>query len=277
MANKNYKPHVFYEQNLAGRDFVVGDLHGCYEDLLRALTMLNFDGQVDRLFSVGDLVDRGPDSFKCANLIYEPWFFAVKGNHEELMYETMLRNSRDHAGTWLGNGGQWFASEDEGELKAVCRDIEMLPYVISVGEGENRFNIVHAELKRSRNWEKQPVTDMSLDHWDFSNWELADMMWGRTIISNGKRKIEELEADELWHDMDNLSLTFVGHTPVRNVVQVQKHMYIDTGAVYHHTSQKPRDDNALTLACPTEKMIYSYNMAWKTLTKKSFDEIEKLG
>ena len=48
--------------NQAGRDLVVGDVHGCFRTLARALSQLEFDPSCDRLFGVGDLVDRGPHS-----------------------------------------------------------------------------------------------------------------------------------------------------------------------------------------------------------------------
>jgi hypothetical protein len=48
--------------NTAGRDFVCGDIHGCFDELDAALAKLQFDPAVDRLISVGDLVDRGPRS-----------------------------------------------------------------------------------------------------------------------------------------------------------------------------------------------------------------------
>ena len=39
--------------NREGRDFVVGDVHGCFRTLDRALTALAFDPSRDRLFGVG--------------------------------------------------------------------------------------------------------------------------------------------------------------------------------------------------------------------------------
>ncbi len=46
--------------NQAGRDFVVGDVHGCFRTLECALLEIEFDPSRDRLFGVGDLVNRGP-------------------------------------------------------------------------------------------------------------------------------------------------------------------------------------------------------------------------
>ena len=60
--------------NKAGRDFVLGDLHGT-TDLLRALREhVAFDPKKDRLFSVGNLIDRGEDSPGGLALHPEPWF-----------------------------------------------------------------------------------------------------------------------------------------------------------------------------------------------------------
>ena len=45
--------------NDLGRDFIIGDLHGHWSVLERLLEEVSFDKAKDRLFSVGDLVDRG--------------------------------------------------------------------------------------------------------------------------------------------------------------------------------------------------------------------------
>jgi len=46
--------------NTHRRDFAVGDIHGAFDALQRAMEAIGFDARKDRLFSVGDLVDRGP-------------------------------------------------------------------------------------------------------------------------------------------------------------------------------------------------------------------------
>ena len=69
----------------AGRDWV-GDVHGYFETLRRALPAIDFEYGRDRLFSVGDLIDREPNSIEAL-----AWFeggrfaAAVMGNHEAEM------------------------------------------------------------------------------------------------------------------------------------------------------------------------------------------------
>lgn len=58
--------------NTAGRDFAVGDIHGHFTRLQVALDAVSFDPAVDRLFSVGDLVDRGPESEQVLEWLAKP-------------------------------------------------------------------------------------------------------------------------------------------------------------------------------------------------------------
>ena len=64
-------------RNEQGRDFAVGDVHGCFTRLQDSLGRMGFDASRDRLFSVGDLVDRGPESEAALEWLAQPWFFAV--------------------------------------------------------------------------------------------------------------------------------------------------------------------------------------------------------
>ena len=93
-----------HEANLSGRDFVVGDLHGCVDALRYLLREIVFDPACDRLFSVGDLIDRGRHSEQALALLDKPWFFPVLGNHEEalcLVAEGVMRQS-----AWNALGGE---------------------------------------------------------------------------------------------------------------------------------------------------------------------------
>lgn len=69
-------------RNAEGRDFVVGDIHGAFDLVLEGMRRVQFDRQRDRLFCVGDLVDRGPQSARAARFLKQPYVHAVSGNHE---------------------------------------------------------------------------------------------------------------------------------------------------------------------------------------------------
>jgi hypothetical protein len=64
------------------RTLVVGDVHGCREELEALLAAAGF-GAGDRLVLVGDLVFRGPDSQGVVQLARERGALAVLGNHDD--------------------------------------------------------------------------------------------------------------------------------------------------------------------------------------------------
>jgi len=63
------------------RTLVIGDIHGCYDELRLLLDKFN-PGKGDRIFSVGDVINRGPESYKCISLLKELNVATIMGNHE---------------------------------------------------------------------------------------------------------------------------------------------------------------------------------------------------
>src|SRR5215217_1246474 len=64
------------------RTIVVGDIHGCYDELIELLAKVNF-GPDDRVVAVGDLVTKGPKNREVLELFMtDPRFSAVIGNHD---------------------------------------------------------------------------------------------------------------------------------------------------------------------------------------------------
>lgn len=264
----------YYPANTRGRDFVVGDMHGMKDFLLAGLAHLNFDPSVDRVFAVGDLIDRGTDSKATLRLLDKPWFDSTLGNHELMMMEGLDGNGNMYQ-DWLSNGGKtWMVTETRETLGMLVDEyIRQMPYVIVVGkDSPTRFNIVHAEFHNT----KANISDQTIDGWEniigfdlmryrkynmFPSVEDLEanaphaleniMLWGRTLVM-----LSELVDMSRFHS--GLSTTYVGHTPVTRVFTVGAQVYIDTGACY--TRSGISTDSGLTIVNAHDKTFVNVNL-----------------
>jgi hypothetical protein len=64
------------------RTILIGDIHGCLDELGDLLAACAVDWKADRVVSVGDLVAKGPDSHGVLQLVRETGIRAVLGNHD---------------------------------------------------------------------------------------------------------------------------------------------------------------------------------------------------
>jgi len=224
---------VHLPENEAGKDYIFGDLHGCVSLLESLLDHVNFDPAVDRLFSVGDLADRGPESLRALQLLENDWLYAVMGNHERNLLDWVEAGKPALQTTLFGrNGGDW--AENAPLDDELLSRVAALPYVISVGQGKSRFNIVHAELIE--------YTDNDIDS-GFRG-HIPEMVVGRLTMSRNLSQVPDLYP--AWNN--GLSLTYCGHT-VRKASQtaiVASHYNIDTGA---YRSAKDPEEYGLTMVC----------------------------
>lgn len=63
--------------------FVIGDVQGCYDQLLELLCLIDFSPQQDSLWFTGDLVNRGPKSLEVLRFVSSlPHAMTVLGNHD---------------------------------------------------------------------------------------------------------------------------------------------------------------------------------------------------
>jgi serine/threonine protein phosphatase 1 len=231
-------------KNCLGKDYVIGDLHGCLDLLQQLLAAVQFDQTRDRLFSVGDLIDRGPNSLDSLQLLAEPWFYAVQGNHERMLLDFFqqylldwsLDSLDDNFLTgFLWNGGNWAEAHflpDQRKMSAEFdRGLQLaaaLPLLLVVGDDDQRFHVIHAELAKPPFKAVDPVwLDCDVDLWLAQGCIPADatecLLWARAWIP----ECEQRDPNPVH---SGLSTTFCGHTFDSKPRQVLSHICLDTGA-----------------------------------------------
>ncbi|HCI6186997.1 TPA: metallophosphoesterase [Klebsiella variicola subsp. variicola] len=195
------------------RVLVCGDLHGCYTNLMSSLDKAGFDPVQDLLVSVGDLIDRGQESFECLDLINQPWFRAVRGNHEQMMLDAITGTGS--FGHWMSNGGGWWHSldyEQDMRLKSLLPKVAELPLIIEVEKGGKKFVICHADYPHDEYEYGKPV-------------DSQQAIWSRERIS--------LSIDGFSSCISGADLFIFGHTPALQPMRIKNQLYIDTGAVFN--------------------------------------------
>jgi serine/threonine protein phosphatase 1 len=214
--------------NQQGRDFVVGDIHGCFRALDQALTHIGFNPSLDRLISVGDLIDRGPESSQVADYLQKPWFYAVLGNHEQA-----LLSQKE------GEYESWFLPLD-AQLKTVIREqLANIPIIIELNNEQHRFGVIHAQAPNSANSWEQTKAMLNDEEGKY------EMIWQRSRCR---------ERQGCTGRVEGIDWIISGHTPVELAKIVGNHLFIDTR--FYEGVTGYADQSSLTLVDITHEKLH---------------------
>jgi hypothetical protein len=196
---------------MAARTLIVGDVHGCIDELERLLEAVGMTRD-DRLVMVGDLVAKGPESVAVLRLLQELKAESVLGNHDAHLLR--LRRAR--------LAGQP-APDVSDAVKKVARKLdeedwawlEALPYTISIPKHGSL--VVHGGLVPGVPIEAQ---------------RSEDMLNMRSIRDDGTPS-KRIEDGAPWGSRwPGPTHVYFGHDAVRGL---QRHRFatgLDTGCVY---------------------------------------------
>jgi serine/threonine protein phosphatase 1 len=230
--------------NLDGRDFVVGDIHGRFDRLRDQLAEHSFDDTRDRLFSVGDLIDRGPHSAEALHWLRKPWFHTCLGNHEEMLLNSPRRTS--NMLSWiLMNGGEWWLELDQHVRREYIETLNAVPLALEVETARGRVGIVHADVPSWLSW-PQFTEALSGGNDEVRQWAL----WGR-----------ERATGHVEQGVRGIDRVVCGHTVMVTgwPKTVENVWFIDTGAFLDSPRARltmlPLDElfiEAVTVTCPDD-------------------------
>jgi len=225
LSQSQFTAVLHLERNLNGRDFVVGDIHGHFELFDLLLKAIKFNPAVDRMISVGDTIDRGPESERALHYWKQPWFYLVRGNHE-----AMLAGSIDlltgMSNLWMKNGGEWSFDVPESMLDEMAEIYKFLPYAISIETPHGEVGIVHADLPAHRSWTKL-IKGLQKNKTKES--DVKALLWSRETYRK-YRMSREYGGVMKESFIQGIHKVYVGHSIVRNPALFGNTMFIDTGA-----------------------------------------------
>ena len=219
------------EPDLKGSFDVIGDVHGCYEELVLLIEKLGYhlaraaagyklDHPENRkLGFVGDLVDRGPRNAECLALVMDlveaGSAICVPGNHDDKLRRALL-GRKVQIGEALAHTLEQVRARGAQFVQRTLDFLTALPYHQVVDDG--RLALVHAALPQK--FIGTPITDKSR----------ARTLYGETT---GKTDANGYPERLDWtRKYAGKPLVVYGHTPVFQPYQNNHTVNVDTGCVF---------------------------------------------
>lgn len=220
--------------NNTGRDFVVGDIHGTFDVLRRAMYKAGFDEKKDRLFLLGDYLNRGKYSLDAIEFLSYSFVRAIKGNHEIMfldLFDGQTLNTRLLSEYQSQQGlFTWVKEATMTQLQKLRNAILQLPTAREVPTPRGLVGFVHADVPQGWNWEEFKSA-MLTQHKPLLNYAV----WNRTRVENS-----------IDTGVEGVGRLFVGHTVVKSVHRLGNVYYMDTGSTFRELY--PNEDLKLTMA-----------------------------
>jgi len=139
------------EQTKKGRTIVVGDVHGCRDELERLLELVRYD-ECDNLFFLGDLLSRGPDPLGVLAIMRRSGARGVRGNHDDDLLKWHAAQNAGDESARLGKAKRKLAEQLEPPDWAVLESLELW-----IDLTDHELRLVHAGVVPGLPMEAQPL------------------------------------------------------------------------------------------------------------------------
>lgn len=212
--------------NRAGTDYICGDIHGRFSLLETQLKNIGFDPTKDRLFSLGDLINRGNESESVLEWLEKPWFHAIQGNHERLFLQAFsISNGKVRKRSKI-RGGEWTESLSDRQLTRIFEYINVLPVAIELDlVCGSKVGLVHAELPSRCDWNNVASILRQAKPEDVDRHPtIKGMLWDRSQARLPGAMLSRIEA------VENISHVYHGHTILDDYRTIANRTFMDLGS-----------------------------------------------
>ncbi|MDD2500726.1 MAG: metallophosphoesterase family protein [Geobacter sp.] len=212
--------------------YVIGNIHGGSQTLQALIDQIN-PKHDDRLYLLGDYIDRGPDSKGVLDIIIgmqEAGYNVrpIRGNHEDMLIRNLSQDHDLFSCQWVKNWGQKtlfsFGVKQPADISLRYRKfLACLPYCYEDGD----FILVHAGIDLGLD---DPVNDTPVEH----------LAWGSTVIPENYDKTHRVICGHRIKTLDEII-----HSRNQQVI------CLDNGAF---TNQQLANGNLIALNLETMKL-----------------------
>ncbi len=205
------------------RSIFIGDVHGCYDEMMKMLEQVRYTPGNDTVYFTGDLINKGPSSVKVIREILDNGFKCVLGNHEARLLQ-------------LATTPEELWTEKEKRMADILEDPFWIAEVVKkwpLWIDTPSALLVHAGLEPGkRNLEEMDTNVLlSVRTWD------------------GKGENLNSPKDPAWFECVKWpKLVIFGHWAAKGLVDVPGFRGLDSGCVY---------GKSLSAYSPEEDRLYS--------------------
>ena len=201
MLNSDFKMKA-----LKNKVFIVGDVHGCFNSLTQLLKKADCDPDKHRLILLGDLINKGPHSFKVLNWVRRNKIESLMGNHEWKFIKCVEQKSP------LPKPLKELKGQMGKELSQWIKWLKTLPLYIE----EEDFLAVHGGLVPGEEpKQSSPENLLNIRYWDDKN-----------------KCLKKTGAPPWHHFYKKQKLVVYGHWALQGLNIQSNSIGLDTGCVY---------------------------------------------
>ncbi len=195
----------------------IGDIHGCFFTLVELVELIREKYPSIKIYSVGDLIDRGKNSYEVINFIINENIEFTAGNHDYMFYHFFKKPASIFARSWSFNGSEATLKSYEKHENELFKHIDFIkeaPLMLNLDDCflSHAGISIHYKKRLPPNFKNDQDILKKFVEQDY--YEDFGVMWNRLPL------------------MDIGKLQLVGHTRQEDVRIDEKAnaAYIDTGA-----------------------------------------------
>lgn len=183
---------------------VIGDIHGCIKTLQAVYKKLI--NETDEIYTVGDLIDRGPSSKDVVQFCVDKNIKFTKGNHEDMLIEAVEHPSENNIFMHYKNGG---TKTSKSYINKTAMD--SYPEYFDTIKSSGHYDYLR-HLPLTYDFPKVIISHAGI----VEGGDRETILWNKTIA------LQQLDK-----------LQIIGHTPFRSYLYYEDYyINIDTGCVY---------------------------------------------
>lgn len=189
-----------------GRIFITSDVHGGFDELIEGIEKIKFK-EDDELYILGDILDKGPDSFKVLDYVMNTDNInLIKGNHEYMLQLAIEKDERirDYINIEGKKKIEEIKKRGNEYFKKVYSYIKNLPYYIILNDD---ILLLHGGINIDINDSKEKILK-----------KLKNKESEEEILINRSLWIDTFDNELKKEDFGSKEFNIIiGHTPMQNI------------------------------------------------------------